>query len=254
MMEGQNMAQAASIDSDEIDRFAQMAAEWWDSDGPMAPLHKLNPIRLQYCRDQLCRHFDLRGSNLRPLEGIRLLDVGCGGGLLSEPLSRMGAEVTAIDAGPETIAAAEIHATAQNLAVDYRVASAEALAETGVTFDAVVSMEVVEHVADISGFIAALVSLTRPGGAIMLSTMNRTPRAYLEAILAAEFVLRWVPRGTHSWHRFRKPAELGRYLRRAGGELRDVTGMRYSPRGDEWRLSRDAGVNYLAYGIRPEVR
>ncbi|MBT4488837.1 MAG: bifunctional 2-polyprenyl-6-hydroxyphenol methylase/3-demethylubiquinol 3-O-methyltransferase UbiG [Rhodospirillaceae bacterium] len=245
------LTQAASIDSEEIDRFAKMAAQWWDVDGAMAPLHRLNPARLQYSRDRLRSHFDLDTPDLEPLNGLRLLDVGCGGGLLSEPFARMGASVTAIDAGSEMISAAMAHARAQGLEIDYRTMAAEDLAATGAQYDAVVAMEVIEHVADIAGFIGALVALTRPGGALLLATMNRTPKSFLQAILGAEYVLRWVPIGTHDWRRFRKPAELGRHLRQNGAELRDVTGMRYLPRQGEWQLTRDAGVNYLAYAARP---
>ncbi len=245
------MAQAASIDPAEIDRFTRMAADWWDTNGAMAPLHRLNPPRLQYSRDRLCSHFNLDSASPRPLTGLKLLDVGCGGGLLSEPFARMGATVTGIDAGEENIAAAKAHAGAVGVAVDYRAGAAEELTGTGAQFDAIVSMEVIEHVADVAGFMATLVELTRPGGALLLATLNRTPRSYLTAILGAEYVLRWLPAGTHDWSRFRKPAELGRHLRRAGAELRNVTGIRYWPRLDEWRLSRDTGVNYLAYAVRP---
>jgi 2-polyprenyl-6-hydroxyphenyl methylase/3-demethylubiquinone-9 3-methyltransferase len=245
------MAQAASIDPIEIDRFARMATQWWDADGPMAPLHRLNPTRLQYSRERLCSHFNLVADDLRPLTGLRLLDVGCGGGLLSEPFARMGAAVVGIDAAAENIAAAEIHAEALGVEVNYRAMAAEDLAASGAQFDVVVSMEVIEHVADVAGFIEALADLTRPGGALLLATLNRTPRSFLTAILGAEYVLRWLPTGTHDWQRFRKPAELGRYLRKAGAELRDVTGMRYLPRQGDWRLSRDASVNYLAYAVRP---
>jgi 2-polyprenyl-6-hydroxyphenyl methylase/3-demethylubiquinone-9 3-methyltransferase len=244
------MNQAASIDRDEIDRFARMADDWWDADGPMAPLHRLNPTRLAYSRQTLCSHFALDDSGFRPFDGLALLDVGCGAGLLSEPFARMGATVTAIDAGAETIAAARAHADGQGLDIDYRAMAAEDLAATGVQFDAVVSMEVIEHVADVPGFINALVSLTRPGGALLLATMNRTPKAFVQAILGAEYLLRWVPVGTHDWQRFQKPAELGRYLRQAGADLRNITGMKYLPRQGEWRLSRDAGVNYLAYAVK----
>jgi 2-polyprenyl-6-hydroxyphenyl methylase/3-demethylubiquinone-9 3-methyltransferase len=246
------MSQAASVDPVEVDRFAQIATQWWDDDGPMAPLHRLNPTRLQYSRDRLCTHFGLDGDGLRPLSGLSLLDVGCGGGLLAEPFTRMGASVTGIDAGAENIAAARNHAEDMGLEIEYRAMAAEDLAATGGQYDVVVSMEVIEHVADSASFIAALVKLTRPGGALLLATLNRTPRSFLTAILGAEYVLRWLPVGTHEWHRFRKPAELGRHLRHAGAELRDVTGMRYRPRQGEWRLSRDAGVNYLAHGVRPE--
>ncbi len=245
------MGPAASIDPAEIDRFERMAAQWWDADGPMAPLHRLNPTRLQYSRAQLCGHFNLDADARRPLTGLRLLDVGCGGGLLSEPFARMGATVMGIDAGGENVAAAAVHAKALGVEVDYQAMAAEDLAASGAQFDAVVSMEVIEHVADVAAFIAALVDLTRPGGALLLATLNRTPQSFLTAILGAEYVLRWLPVGTHEWRRFRKPAELARHLRQAGANLRDVTGMRYQPRQGEWRLSRDTGVNYLAYAVRP---
>ncbi len=246
------MAQASSIDPVEVDRFAQLAAEWWDADGAMAPLHRLNPPRLRYSRERLCEQFSLDPTDLRPLKGLKLLDVGCGGGLLSEPFARMGATVVGIDAAAENIAAARTHAAAVGLEVDYRAMAAEDLAATGARFDVVVSMEVIEHVADVAGFMATCVELTRPGGALLLATLNRTARSYLEAILGAEYILGWLPAGTHDWSRFRKPAELGRHLRRAGAEPRDITGMRYWPRQDEWRLSRDTGVNYLVHAIRPE--
>ncbi|MDA1098197.1 MAG: bifunctional 2-polyprenyl-6-hydroxyphenol methylase/3-demethylubiquinol 3-O-methyltransferase UbiG [Proteobacteria bacterium] len=248
------MGQAASIDPTEIDRFERMAAQWWDADGPMAPLHRLNPTRLQYSRMRLCHHFDLDVGDLRPLTGLRLLDVGCGGGLLAEPFARMGASVMGIDAGAENIATANAHAQALGVEVDYRTMAAEDLAASGAQFDAVVSMEVIEHTADVAGFIAALVDLTRPGGVLLLATLNRTPRSFITAILGAEYVLRWLPVGTHDWQRFRKPAELGRYLRRSGAELRHIAGMRYLPRQGEWQLSRDARVNYLAYAVRPPTR
>lgn len=247
------MAQAASIDPREIDRFAQLATQWWDADGPMAPLHRLNPIRLQYSRDRLCRHFNLEADTLRPLSGLRLLDVGCGGGLLSEPFARMGATVVGIDAGAENIAAAAVHAKTMGVEVDYRAMAAEELAATGDQFDVVVSMEVIEHVANVAGFVGTLAKLTRPGGAMLLATLNRTPQSFLTAILGAEYILRWLPVGTHDWQRFRKPAELGRYLRNSGVKLRNVTGMRYLPRQGDWRLSRDTGVNYLAYAVRPSL-
>ena len=243
---------AASIDPVEIGRFDRMAVEWWDADGPMAPLHRLNRPRMLYSREKLCAQFNLDGDDLRPLSGLNLLDVGCGGGLLSEPFARMGASVVGIDAGEDNIAAAKAHAESAGLKIDYQTMAAEELAATGALFDAVVSMEVIEHVADVAGFMAALVNLTRPGGALLLATLNRTPRSYLTAILGAEYMLRWLPVGTHDWSRFRKPAELGRHLRQAGAELRDVTGMRYRPRQDEWQLSTDAGVNYLAHAVRCE--
>ncbi|MDP6566359.1 MAG: bifunctional 2-polyprenyl-6-hydroxyphenol methylase/3-demethylubiquinol 3-O-methyltransferase UbiG [Alphaproteobacteria bacterium] len=243
---------AASVDPVEIDRFEKIAEEWWDPDGPMRPLHHLNRPRLAYSRDRLCRHFGRPAADLRPLRGLRLLDVGCGGGLLSEPFRRLGAEVTAIDAGADNIAAAQRHAARSGLEIDYRVASAEALAGANESFDVVVSMEVVEHVADLAVFLDALVTLCRPGGALLLSTLNRTTRSYLAAIVGAEYLLRWLPAGTHDWRRFRKPAELGRHLRRAGARLEDVTGVRFDPGDRDWHLCRDPRVNYLAYASKAE--
>ena len=241
---------ARSVDADEVARFSALAQSWWDPSGPMRPLHRLNPPRLLYLRRRLEAEFGLDARSLRPFEGLRLLDVGCGAGLLSEPLARLGAEVTAIDASAEMIEAARLHAAEAGLTIAYRCAAAETLAAEGLRFDAVVSMEVVEHVADLEGFERALVGLTRPGGAIVLSTLNRTARAFALAIVGAEWTLRWLPRGTHDWRRFVTPAELRRGLKRAGAELLDVTGLTLDPRSGEWRLSPDASVNYLAAARR----
>jgi len=241
------MTAPASVDHAEVAGFEAMAARWWDSEGPMRPLHQLNPSRLRYARDRLCARFGRDPDTLRPFAGLRLLDAGCGAGLLSEPLARLGATVTAIDAGAEVIEVARQHAAGAGLEIDYRCASAEALVDAGERFDAVISMEVIEHVADLSAFLAALATLTRPGGALVLSTLNRTARAFATAIVGAEYVLRWLPAGTHNWHRFVRPAELNRRLRPHGVRLEDVTGLSYRPAAGEWRLSRDSSVNYLAF-------
>lgn len=238
----------ASVDPDEIDRFSALAETWWDADGPMRPLHRLNPVRLAYIRDKLCRQFDRDGASLRPLEGLTIVDVGCGGGLLSEPLARLGADVVGIDAAAENIGVAQAHAEETGLTIDYRCTTAEALAADGARFDAVVSMEVVEHVADLDAFLAALAQLTKPDGAVLLSTLNRTSKAWALAIVGAEYVLRWLPRGTHDWRKFVKPAELVRKSRHAGIALEDVTGLSLDIRSRDWRLSPDRDVNYLAYG------
>ena len=244
------MSQSDSVDIKEISRFAQIAINWWDPDGPMGPLHQINPLRLLYCRNMLTQHFALNTGELKPLTDMEILDVGCGGGLMSEPLARMGANMTAIDASEEMIAVATNHANQQRLTIDYRIETAEVLAAQGALFDAVISMEVLEHVENLGDFMATLVSLVRPGGALILSTINRTPRSYLQAILGAEYVLKWLPKGTHNWHRFRKPAELGRHLRNSGAELRDLTGMSYRPRMGEWQLTQQTEVNYLVYAVR----
>ena len=241
-------AQDASVDPAEIDRFSALAETWWDADGPMRPLHRLNPVRLAYIRDKLCRQFERDGALLRPLEGLKIVDVGCGGGLLSEPLARLGADVVGIDAAAENIGVAQAHAEETGLAIDYRCTTAEALAADGARFDAVVSMEVVEHVADLGAFLTALAQLAKPDGAVLLSTLNRTPKAWALAIVGAEYVLRWLPRGTHDWRKFVKPAELVRKSRSAGIVLEDVTGMSLDLRSRDWRLSPDRDVNYLAYG------
>ena len=240
-----------TVDPQEIAQFAAIADAWWDEEGAFRPLHRLNPVRLRYIRDNLCAHFGLDAEAPKPLNGLRLVDVGCGGGLLCEPLARMGATVTGIDAAEEGIAAARAHADAVGLAIDYRAATAESLVAAGESFDAVISMEVLEHVADVDAFLAACRDLTRPGGALALSTLNRTPKSYLMAIVGAEYVLRWLPRGTHDWKKFIRPSELAAALRRQGLNLADLTGIEYSPLADRFSLGRDLGVNYLAFATRP---
>lgn len=241
-------ARDASVDPAEIDRFSALAETWWDADGPMRPLHRLNPVRLAYIRDMLCRQFDRDPASLRPLDGLAVADVGCGGGLLSEPLARLGADVVGIDAAAENIGVAAAHAADAGLEIDYRHTTAETLAAEGARFDAVISMEVVEHVADLGAFLTALAQLTKPDGAVLLSTLNRTPKAWALAIVGAEYVLRWLPRGTHDWRKFVKPAELVRKTRSAGIALEDVTGLSLDLRSRDWRLSADRDVNYVAYG------
>ena len=237
-----------TVDPDEIARFAALAEEWWDPDGHMGPLHKLNPARLAFIRDRLCRHFGLKAQRMQPLGGLSVLDVGCGGGLLSEPLARMGAKVTGIDATEELVEAARIHASGAGVDIDYRVATAEQVAGT---FDAVIALEVIEHVADADAFIAACVRLVRPGGALILSTINRTPKAYLFAIVGGEYVLRWLPTGTHEFRKFVRPSELAALLRAHGVAIAELAGLSYNPLDGGWRLSRDVSVNYLAFAPKP---
>ncbi|MBB3066327.1 MULTISPECIES: bifunctional 2-polyprenyl-6-hydroxyphenol methylase/3-demethylubiquinol 3-O-methyltransferase UbiG [Limibacillus] len=244
---------AASVDTQEIEKFAAQAEAWWDPKGNFRPLHRLNPTRLEFIRDRLAAHFDRAPLTSKPLSGLRLLDLGCGGGLLSEPLARMGASVTAIDAAADGIQAARAHAAAGGLSIDYRVTTAEALLADGAQFDAVVSMEVVEHVQDVGAFLGAAAGLAKPGGALLLSTLNRTPKSFMMAIVGAEYLLRWVPRGTHDWRRFLKPSELAEHLRPNGVEIREVTGLVYNPLSDSWRLDRnDLDVNYLLYAVRED--
>ncbi len=239
-----------TVDGREIADFAAMADDWWDPEGPFAPLHRLNPVRLQYIRDKVVARFGLDDTAIRVFDGLRMVDVGCGGGLLSEPMARLGADLTAIDAGEETVAAAAGHASRMGLAIDYRHTTAEALAHAGEQFDVVVSMEVLEHVADPGLFVRSCAALVKPGGLMLLATINRTLKSYAFAIVGAEYVLRWLPQGTHHWDKFIRPAELARFLRSAGMSLEDLAGVVYSPMDNSWRKSRDVDVNYMACAVR----
>ncbi len=239
-----------TVDRDEMARFAALARDWWDPRGPMRPLHEMNPERLRYIRRWLCNHFDLSTSATRPLDGLRILDLGCGGGVVSEPLARLGADLVAVDAQPDTIEIARRHAREAGLEIDFRCTTAEALTEQGAEFDAIVSMEVLEHVADLQGFVQTCGQLLRPGGAIVLSTLNRTAKSFLFGIAVAEHLLRLLPVGTHEFEKFVRPAELIRHARNAGLDMRDFTGLGYAPLDRRWRLSRDLSVNYLAYGVK----
>lgn len=237
----QEPASSAGLNADpgELARFDALARRWWDPEGPSRPLHDLNPVRLDYLRARA------------PLEGARVLDVGCGGGLLSEAMAREGARVTAIDLAPELLEVARLHLLESGLHVDYRQASAEQLAaEQPACFDVVTCMELLEHVPDPASLLAACVQLLRPGGALFVSTLNRTPRAYALAVLGAEYVLRLLPRGTHDYTRFIRPSELAGWLRAAGAALADLRGMAYDPLRRRARLVEDVSVNYLAFATR----
>ncbi len=241
----------ASVDPAEVGRFEAMAEAWWDEDGPQRPLHRLNPVRMEILRDWLIAHFTDRDAGARrPLAGLDILDVGCGGGLVTEPLARLGANVTGIDAGVDNVAIARAHGAAMGLEIDYRAETAEALLAAGEAYDVVVSLEVVEHVADVAGFLAACAGLVRPGGAAIFATLNRTARSLALGIVAAEYVLCWVPRGTHDWRRFVRPAELRRHLAPGGLVVDDLAGIVFDPRDGEWRWSRDTSVNYMALATR----
>jgi 2-polyprenyl-6-hydroxyphenyl methylase/3-demethylubiquinone-9 3-methyltransferase len=239
-----------SVDSDEIARFTKLGDKWWDLAGPQATLHKLNTVRVRYLRNLFSSHFP-DGDRPRdreaekPLQGLRIVDLGCGGGLLSEPMARLGAQVAGIDPGLENIAVARRHAEAGGLAIDYRATTVEAVAETGETFDAVLAMEVLEHVADVKGFLAASAALVRPGGLFVGATLNRTLKSYVLAIVGAEYVLGWVERGTHDWTKFLRPDEIVAPLTAAGLEEIDRAGVVYHPLRNEWRLSGDTDVNYM---------
>lgn len=243
-------ADAPSIDPEDVGRFSALAAAWWDPDGAFRPLHRLNPVRLAYIRDKVIAHFGRAPGRQRPLAGLRLLDIGCGGGLIAEPMARLGAEVVGLDASDRNIAVARAHAAEAELAIDYRTAAAENLAAAPERFDVVLCLEIVEHVADLDGFLAAAAALVRPGGVLIAATLNRTPQSYLFAIVGAEYVLRWLPRGTHRWQKFVRPSELAARLRRGGLTVHDMSGVTYSPIMDSWRISDDLTVNYMCLAGR----
>ncbi|WP_342361032.1 bifunctional 2-polyprenyl-6-hydroxyphenol methylase/3-demethylubiquinol 3-O-methyltransferase UbiG [Terrarubrum flagellatum] len=241
---------AASIDPSEVAKFDRMAADWWNPKGSMAPLHKLNPTRLAFIRDAVIKTFGAEAASLTPLAGRRALDIGCGGGLLSEPLARLGARVVGIDPAPTNIAIAKRHAAEAGLAIDYRGESVEDVVAAGERFDLVIASEVVEHVVDVKAFVAACCKAVAPDGLLIMSTLNRTLRSFALAIVGAEYVLRWLPRGTHDWEKFVTPRELADAIAAGGLTASEPAGMVYNPLGDSWRLSRDAGVNYLMSATR----
>jgi 2-polyprenyl-6-hydroxyphenyl methylase / 3-demethylubiquinone-9 3-methyltransferase len=236
---------ATTINPEEIERFSAMADEWWDPTGKFKPLHKFNPVRLAYIREQVLSHFGRDGQARRPFEGLRLLDIGCGGGLLCEPMARLGATVTGVDAGEKNVKIAALHAEQSELEIDYRATTAEALAESGEKFDVVLNMEVVEHVADVPLYLKSCADLVAPGGLMFLATINRTARAFALAIVGAEYVLRWLPRGTHSYDKFLTPEEITAVLGRNAMRVIDKCGVSYNPLSGEWFKSSDMGVNYM---------
>jgi 2-polyprenyl-6-hydroxyphenyl methylase / 3-demethylubiquinone-9 3-methyltransferase len=236
-----------TIDRDEVARFAALASRWWDEDGEFRPLHRINPVRLKFLRDRLERHFARGARDLAPFRGLSLVDIGCGGGLVAEPMARLGFAVTGLDADTEALGVARAHAETQGLAIDYRAGTVEALAAEGLRFDAVLALEVMEHVRDVTLFVAAASQLLKPGGAFIASTINRTARSFVLAIAGAEYVLRWLPRGTHRWDRFLRPSEVAAALRANGIEARELTGLSYEPWRGGWNLSSDLAVNYLVF-------
>ena len=241
---------APTVDEAELARFAALANQWWDPRGKMAPLHKFNPVRLGYIRDRACRRFGRDAKRLDCLKGLRMLDIGCGGGILSEPLARLGADMVGADPAEANIEAARLHAADGGLAIDYRATTAEALAEAGERFDVVLAMEVVEHVADVNLFVELTGAMVKPGGLMVAATLNRTLKSFALAIVGAEYVLRWLPRGTHQWDKFVTPNELEIALERAGLRIIDETGVVYNPLADRWRLGSDMDVNYMVTAER----
>lgn len=243
-------AQSTTVDPSEIARFSAIADEWWDPNGKFKPLHRFNPTRLEYIRDRVASHFGRDPRSAQPLTGLRLLDIGCGGGLLSEPMARLGASVVGADAAERNVKTAAVHAGRAGLAIDYRHTTAEALAAAGEQFDVVLNMEVVEHVADIGLFMNACAAMVKPGGLMLVATLNRTPKAFALAIVGAEYVLGWLPRGTHTWSKFVKPPELDRALSAGGLKRIEFQGVSFDPLADRWRLTGDLGVNYMALATR----
>lgn len=240
----------ASVDAEEVAKFAALAEEWWDPAGKFRALHRFNPTRLGFIRDRVAAHHGRDPLKGRPLDGLAVLDIGCGGGLLAEPLTRLGARVTAIDAAERTVKIAAQHARDGGLAIDYRHATAEQLAEAGEAYDVVLNMEIVEHLADVAAFFVASCALVKPGGLMVVATLNRTPKAFLMAIVGAEYVLGWLPRGSHDWRRFLRPSELAAELRANAMEVSELTGVSYNPLADTWHLSRDLGVNYMVLAVK----
>ena len=237
-----------SIDPGEVAKFSAIAAEWWDPAGKFAPLHKFNPVRLAFIRAEAAAHFGRDGRSLRPFEGLSLLDIGCGGGLLSEPMARLGFAVTGADASDRNIGTAKAHAAQSGLVIDYRATSAEDL--VGESFDVVLNMEVVEHVADVSAYLAACTALVKPGGLTVVATLNKTLKSLALAKIGAEYVLNWLPRGTHDWNRFIPPTELKASLEESGLTILKTQGISFDPLGWDWKLSADVGVNYMVVGRR----
>ncbi len=244
-------AAQSTIDPAEVAKFEAMAAEWWDPNGKFKPLHMLNPCRLDYITAQIAAEFDRDLRQREPFAGLRLLDIGCGGGLLSEPMARLGAEVVGADAAPRNIPVAQVHAAQSGLTIDYRHTTAEDMAAAGEQFDVVLNMEVVEHVADALAYLVACQQLLRPGGLMLCSTINRNAKSYAMAILGAEYVMRWLPKGTHDWAKFITPDELYELIRQAGLDPVDRKGFVFNPVTWQWRLSdRDLSVNYVTASVK----
>ncbi|MBK5655688.1 MAG: bifunctional 2-polyprenyl-6-hydroxyphenol methylase/3-demethylubiquinol 3-O-methyltransferase UbiG [Rhizobium sp.] len=237
-------ASASSVDPAEIAKFSKLSDEWWDPRGKMAPLHKINPLRLTYIRDAACRKFERNAKSLSCLSGLRLLDIGCGAGLLCEPFTRLGAQVIGVDPSATNISAAKLHADKGHLSIDYRCTTVEEM-DARERFDIVLAMEVVEHVVDVGAFIKRCATMLKPGGLMVVSTLNRNWKSFALAIVGAEYVLRWLPRGTHEWSKFVTPAELERYLGDVNLTITEQAGVVYNPLADKWTVSTDMDVNYM---------
>lgn len=236
----------STIDLAEVEKFTAMAESWWDPAGKFRPLHRLNPVRVSYIRDKSSAHFGANPEKPQPLHGLDLIDIGCGGGLLSEPMARLGATVTGVDATPRNVEVARLHAEQTGTRITYLNCAAEDLVAQGRQFDIVLAMEIIEHVADVDAFLGACSKLLKPHGLLFLATMSRTVKSYAMAIVGAEYVLKWLPKGTHDWNRFIRPSEMARGLRHHGLAITELTGVSYSPLKDSFSLSRDLDINYMA--------
>ncbi|WP_374940830.1 bifunctional 2-polyprenyl-6-hydroxyphenol methylase/3-demethylubiquinol 3-O-methyltransferase UbiG [Bradyrhizobium sp. SRS-191] len=234
----------STVDPSEIAKFSKLSETWWDPKGKMAPLHKINPLRLTYIRDAACRKFERNAKSLNCLSGLRMLDIGCGAGLLCEPFTRLGAQVVGVDPSASNIAAAKLHAEKGHLSIDYRCTTIEEM-DPRERFDIVLAMEVVEHVTDVGAFLGRCAAVLKPGGMMVVSTLNRNWKSFALAIVGAEYVLRWLPRGTHEWSKFVTPDELTKYLLDNRLVITEQSGVVYSPFADRWSLSTDMDVNYM---------
>ena len=240
-----------TVDPAEVARFSAMAAEWWDPTGKFRPLHKFNPVRLAYIKENVARHYGRDGRALHPFKDLRVLDIGCGGGLLSEPMCRLGADMVSADASEQNIATASVHAAEQGLKIDYRATTAEALMAAGEKFDVILNMEVIEHVADRDSFLKCCAEMLKPGGIMFIATLNRTLKAMGLAVIGAEYILRWLPRGTHDWSKFITPDEMRKSIADCELTLEELVGVGYNPLADRWSLGKDTDVNYMMLVSKP---
>lgn len=246
-----NISKRSTVNAEEIRQFDDIGDKWWDTSGPMKPLHRLNPVRLEYMRRMVCEHFDRDPAALKVLSGLKIADIGCGGGLVTEPFCRLGGDVTGVDAGKENIRVAKAHAKAMKLDIDYQATTVEALAKAGKKFDVVTALEIVEHVDDVELFVKSCCKIVKKNGLIIMSTLNRTPKSFMLGIVAAEYMLRWLPTGTHNWKKFLKPSELARELEDNGMKVTNICGLVYNPLTQQFGLDKkDLGVNYLMAAVR----
>ena len=240
----------SSIDPSEVEKFSKIAAEWWNPTGKFGILHVFNPVRLQFIKEQVCARFARDPFVREPFKGLRILDIGCGGGLLCEPMARLGAAIVGVDPSEKNIKTATVHAAEMELAIDYRTGTAEDLAADGEMFDVILNMEVIEHVTDPQAFTRTCAAMLKPGGVMFVATLNRTLKSFGLAIIGAEYILGWLPKGTHQWEKFITPDELKGWLDENGIVVKDETGVTYTPIKNEWRRSRDMAVNYMLVGVK----